>query len=415
MSDDVDEFSKFLESVPGDLADDGAEDAPKQSCVERLKIWDAGDDIAPPSPRRWLLGTVWCRCFVSSLVAGGGIGKTAVRLLQALSLATGHSFTGEHVFHRGRVLYLSFEDNADELRRRAWAARKHHGIPPEEVRGWLYLSTLSETGLKLATLEEGKLREGELTQIIRETIEQLGLDIIILDPFVKSHEVEENSNPQIDFVVRILTEVAIACNCAVDAPHHVSKGAAEAGNADKGRGASAFKDAARLVYTLTKMSAEEAGVFNIPEGERQLYVRMDSAKVNICRPSAEAKWFKLIGVSLDNGDDLHPHGDEVQTVEPWTPPDLWAGLSHFKLNEILTAIDAGLPDGRKYSAHSRATDTAAWRVVQEHASDKTEEAAKEMIKAWVRNKVLVPQPYHDPVARKDDVKGLVLDQARRPS
>jgi hypothetical protein len=45
---------------------------------------------------------------------------------QLLSLATGRPLTGEHVFQRCRVLIVSLEDDADELRRRVLAAMLHH-------------------------------------------------------------------------------------------------------------------------------------------------------------------------------------------------------------------------------------------------------------------------------------------------
>jgi hypothetical protein len=69
-------------------------------------------------------------------------------------------------------------------------------------------------------------------------------------------------------VVGILAEVAIRFNVAIDAPHHVSKGMIDPGNANRGRGASAFKDAARLVYTLLKMRLEEAKALGIDERDR---------------------------------------------------------------------------------------------------------------------------------------------------
>jgi hypothetical protein len=91
---------------------------------------------------------------------------------------------------------------------------------------------------------------------------------------------------------------------------------------------------------------------------------MDSGKVNIAPPMAEAKWFRLVGVPLGNASDLYPNGDEVQTVEPWTPPDAWAGLSSQLLNQILTDIDAGLPDGNRYTDTANAKDNRlAWRVI----------------------------------------------------
>ena len=101
----------------------------------------------------------------------------------------------------------------------------------------------------------------------------------------------------------------------------------------------------------------------------------------------------------------------MQAVEPWTPPDTWAGLSHHVLNQILTAIDAGLPDGNRYSDARNVADRAAWKVVLEHAPDKTETQAREIIKTWVKNGVLVADDYENPVTRHT-VKGLRLDAAQ---
>jgi AAA domain len=54
-----------------------------------LGAWDAGDDDALPPPRGWLLGNTFCRRCISSMVAPGGVGKSALRLAQLLSLAIG--------------------------------------------------------------------------------------------------------------------------------------------------------------------------------------------------------------------------------------------------------------------------------------------------------------------------------------
>ena len=62
--------------------------------------WNAALDVQLPPPREWLLGNTFCRRFLSSVLADGGTGKTALRMLQALALATGRPLTGEHVFQR---------------------------------------------------------------------------------------------------------------------------------------------------------------------------------------------------------------------------------------------------------------------------------------------------------------------------
>jgi RecA-family ATPase len=87
---------------------------------------------------------VFARRFVSSLYADGGTGKTALRYVQYLALATGRLLTGEHVFQRARVLIVSLEDDDQELRRRILAARMHHKVDLADVKGWLYLGAGQE-------------------------------------------------------------------------------------------------------------------------------------------------------------------------------------------------------------------------------------------------------------------------------
>jgi hypothetical protein len=379
-----------------------------------LGEWDAGLDADPIPPRGWLLGNTFCRCFISSLMASGGTGKTALRIAQGLALATGRRLTGETVFQRCRVLIVSLEDDRNELRRRIRAAMKHHNITAADLRGWLFLATPGAAGWKLATIENGAVKVGELVAKLKWTVENLNIDVAILDPFVKTHAVEENGNGAIDFVAGLLAQIASACNCAIDAPHHIAKGAADPGNADRGRGASAFKDAARLVYTLAPMTPEEAEQFGIGEEQRSRLVRMDSAKVNLAPPATQAAWFRLVSVELGNSTVEYPAGDNVQTVEPWSPPDVWEGLNHVLLNEILTTIDRGLPDGSLYSDRSAAKERAAWKAVVQHAPDKTEQQARQVIKAWVKTGLLMIEDYTDP-SRREPAKGLKVNHAKRPS
>jgi hypothetical protein len=195
---------------------------------------------------------------------------------------------------------------------------------------------------------------------------------------VKTHSLSENDNAAMDYVITLLTTIAQEYGVAIDGPHHTRKGGAVAGDADSGRGATAMKDGARLVYTLMRMTPQEAEMFGIKnDAERKLVVRFDSAKVNICPPAEDARWFKLVGVDIGNGTDRYPHGDNVQTAEQWTPPDLWKGVSCELLNRILDDINAGLADGRRYSNHHKAADNGAWTVVQRHIEGRTKEQGRE--------------------------------------
>jgi hypothetical protein len=393
-----------------------AEQQPDPAVTAGLSEWDAGevDDSAIP-PRGWLLGNVFCRGFVSSLLGDGAVGKTATRVAQVLSLSCGRSLTGEHVFQRSRCLIISLEDDNNELRRRLRAARLHHSVKQEELKGWLFVAAPGRSAGKLLSVDrKGRLITAGLGPKIEKVVVDRQIDLVTLDPFIKAHAVSENDNNAIDAVVGILADLAAKYDIAVDVPHHTAKGLADPGNASRGRGASAMKDAARLVYTLTPMTEEEARVLGLDETMRRHLIRMDSGKVNIAPPMTEAKWFRLVNVPLANSTDLYPAGDQVQTVEPWIPPDKWDGLGHHMLNLMLTDIDAGLPDGNRYTDERNAKDRAAWRVVVKHAPNKTEAQGKEIIKAWRKTELLTSDDYENPVTRKK-VKGLWVDNSKRPS
>jgi hypothetical protein len=162
------------------------------------------------------------------------------------------------------------------------------------------------------------------------------------------------------------------------------------------------------------MTSEEAQAFNVSEEYRRYYIRMDKGKVNITAPSRVAKWFRLVGVCLGNGNDTYPEGDEVQTVEPWVPPDTWAGLDVDTQNRILDAIDAGLSDGRRYSDSGAAKERAAWQVIVKYVRDKSKAQASEIIKTWIEDGVIEQRDYEDPI-RREKVQGLFVNADKRPA
>jgi hypothetical protein len=87
---DIDEEPPSIVGPSGPMPDDEPE----------LELFDAGDEDGNLSPRQWLLGTAFCRTYLSGLVSAGAAGKTTFRILQALSLATGRPLSGEYVHKR---------------------------------------------------------------------------------------------------------------------------------------------------------------------------------------------------------------------------------------------------------------------------------------------------------------------------
>ena len=138
-----------------------------------------------------------------------------------------------------------------------------------------------------------------------------------------------------------------------------------------------------LVYTLAPMT-EESREPRRSEDDRRRLIRMDSAKVNIAPPMSEAKWFRLVGVDIGNPTELYPNGDQVQTVEPWTPPDTFAGAQQ----------PAAQPDPHRHRSRPagrqplsptprRLIERAAWRVIVKYCPDKTKPSPERSSRLWL--------------------------------
>jgi hypothetical protein len=372
-----------------------------------LGEWDAGDDPGPIPPREWLLANQFCCGYVSSLVAAGGSGKSALRLVQYISLALGQPLSGEHIFRRSRVLLISFEDDYRELQRRIKAVLDHFQIDRSELKGWLYCATPKRG--KLAELKDRERVVGDLEPQIRAAIQRRKPDLVALDPFVRLHGLTENDTGDMTFVCDLLVMLAVEHNIAVDIPHHVHKGQVAPGDADAGRGASGIRDATRLTYTLTVMSDQEAATYNISLDDRRFYIRLDAAKVNIAPPSSKATWFRLVGVPIGNTTDLYPNGDTIQVVEPWAPPALWADLDNHGANVILNDIERGF-----YTADQGHGDRAAWQVVQKHAPKKSDTQCRQVIATWLKSGLLYKDEVNNEETKWRSVNQLKVDDTKRP-
>jgi RecA-family ATPase len=206
--------------------------------------------------RRWLYGKHYIRKFISATLAAGGLGKSSLDLVEAIAIATGINLLGVPVPDRLRVAYWG-EDPADEIERRVGAILKHFKISREKIEGWLFVDSFRSQALRVASLEKSEIVFPDADALTKALIESR-IDVLILDPFVKTHGVSENDNAAIDRVARNLGDIAEEANCSIELAHHVRKasnfGRAEV-TADDGRGAGSLKDAARCVRVMPRSTS----------------------------------------------------------------------------------------------------------------------------------------------------------------
>lgn len=312
------------------------------------------------SPRRWLIERTAIRQYVSLLVAPAAVGKTAYVFSMALGGAIGHSLLGDRIFTPVPVWIFNLEDPLEEMDRRLAAAMLHHGVSRKEVEGRIFMNSGRDRRVTMARLSgDGQVCfPDEAATVAQAKANQIGL--LVVDPFVNSHELNENDNAHMNSAVRAWAEVASEADCSVFLVHHTRKGMAEhAGDIEGARGGKSLSDAARVGLTLTAMTEEEAKGAGLQANERWRYLRLDDGKPNLTMRGSKPRWFKLVSVPLGNGDDLHPDGDTVQTIKPWEPPSAFGDMTDADANSVLDDIDRGMSNGSRYTLR-RTGEATRW-------------------------------------------------------
>jgi hypothetical protein len=262
-------------------------------------------------PRRpWVLGQLLLRGNVTITVAPPGVGKSTLSIEQAVAIVTGIEITNQVVHEQSKVWIYNNEDGSDELKRRLAAVLQSFDITFDKVKNLLAMDSGADRPFLVAqTDKEGNVTRMPDVDSCIAHIREHHIRVFIVDPFLETHEVSENSNEQIKAVAVMFREIAQKGDCAVHLIHHTNKppqGSSDghAGNINTARGASALVGVARVVQTLFAMSSTDAKATATPEDERHLYVRVDDAKANFGLVTNKARWFKRTSVVIGSGDDV---------------------------------------------------------------------------------------------------------------
>ena len=254
--------------------------------------------------RQWVLGRRYMKGHVTVTIAPGGIGKSTLIILEALAINSGLPLTGQQIHKRGPVWIYSTEEPRDELLRRVHAAAMHHGITDLST---VYVSSGRDDPLILASNIDGQVRVNKpaVQRLIDKCVE-LGIVFLVIDPFVRTHNVNENDNAAIDKVSQALTRVASLAGVALSLVHHSSKaGRGAAGDMNAARGASSLVFAARIAHTLVNATEKEMkSLKGVSETDAGMVLRLDDAKANMSPPGANTTWFRRVSVDLGQGDSV---------------------------------------------------------------------------------------------------------------
>ena len=291
-------------------------------------------DPAKIPPREWLYGEHYVRRYLSATLATGGVGKSSLSVVEALAMVSGKPLLGAAPEERLRVWIWNGEDPMDELQRKVMATALHYGLNADSLSG-LFVDSGRKTRLQIAkSSRDGVEIATPLVESVIRTLIENRIDVLIIDPFVTTHTVNENDNAAIQAVVRQFAYIAEEANCAIDLVHHTRKTGGNEATVEDGRGASALLAAVRSARILNPMTAAECDLFGVDN--RRRFFRVDNGKANLALPSDKTDWRQMQSVELGNGDN-------VGVVTIWKTPDPFEEISARDLFNAQTEVAKGGP------------------------------------------------------------------------
>ena len=179
---------------------------------EELPVVRAAEIPSTPREHRWLIESLWTRAAVGVVGGCAKLGKSWLGLDMAVSVASATPCLGRFVVDQpGDTLVYLAEDALADVRGRIDALCRHRRIRIEAVP----LHVVTAPGLRL-DLEADRRR-------LTATVARIRPRLLLLDPLVRIHRLDENSAQDIAGLLGFLRELNRAHELAVVLVHHAGK------------------------------------------------------------------------------------------------------------------------------------------------------------------------------------------------
>ncbi|MES2665414.1 MAG: AAA family ATPase [Pseudomonadota bacterium] len=228
--------------------------------------------------RKWLVPDLIPARTVTLLYGDGGTGKSLLALQLAVAVATGQRWLGRET-QGGQCVFLSAEDEADELHRRLSDILAHEGADFAGLDRLTLRSMAGEDAL-LAQIEgpHKPLLPTPLCEEIDALLADLKPALLVLDTLADLFPGNENDKAQVRQFVGILKGLAIRHDCAVVTLAHPSMSGMASGTGTSGNVAWGNSARSRLYFKRI----EEAGQEDNPDARV-----LTTKKVNYGRSGSE--------------------------------------------------------------------------------------------------------------------------------
>jgi len=197
--------------------------------VKTLQVLPAWRLSAQAVSQRWLVTDLWCQEAVGIVGGEPKCCKSFLALDLAVAVASGRPCLRRfEVPHPGRVLLYAAEDALHVVRARLDGICAAAGC------------RLDELDVQVITTPSLRLDLPADRERLERTVAELSPRLLILDPFVRLHRVDENASGEVAPLLAYLRELQRRHHLAVLVVHHAKKSAGRARAGQALRGSSEF-------------------------------------------------------------------------------------------------------------------------------------------------------------------------------
>jgi hypothetical protein len=179
--------------------------------VERLPTMKVSA-VAAAKPASWLIDELWMSSACGIIGGQPKCCKSWLGLDMAVSVASGTPCLGRFaVAERGPALVFLAEDSIDNVRDRVRAIAKGRGL------------ALADLDVTLITSPVLRLDSVLDQERLKQTVDEIRPRLLLLDPLVRLHRLDENNAREISGLLGYLRELQRLFGTAVVLAHHASK------------------------------------------------------------------------------------------------------------------------------------------------------------------------------------------------
>lgn len=206
------------------------------------------------TPRPWLVPEIIPGAQVSTLDGDGGTGKSTLAQQLMVSAVSGRSWLGQQVA-KGPAIYLSAEDDADEIHRRLECILVDYGLGFEALQD-LHVWPLAENdpALVVADRDDTLSPTSRWTELV-EAVAAIKPVVVVLDSRADVFGGNEVSRAQARGFISLLRQLAVRERCAVILLAHPSLTGMASGTGNSG--STHWRNSVRGALYLTRPNVEE--------------------------------------------------------------------------------------------------------------------------------------------------------------